>query len=134
MKKYLCVILSVFLLFNLTACSGVTLFVKTRTVDSEIYTQKDIDSAIEVIKDEFKGWSGCTLKEIYYAGDDVSNAFNHEAEHYNADEVIVLLSSFYVDHTGGDGSLNANSTYDNWNWILIRNKGEAWRHIDHGYY
>lgn len=37
------------------------------------------------------------------------------------DEVIVLLSPFYVDSSGGDCSLNPNSTYDDWGWILVRN-------------
>ena len=46
---------------------------------------------------------------------------------------MVLLSSFDVDSSGGDGSLNPNSTYDNWMWILVRSKNEEWKHVDHGY-
>ena len=43
------------------------------------------------------------------------------------------VSSFDVDETGGDGSLNPNSTYDGWCWILVRNTGGRWKHVDHGY-
>ena len=50
-----------------------------------------------------------------------------------ADEVIVLISSFDVDSSGGDGSLNPNSTYTRWSWILVRNKNGKWKHVDHGY-
>ena len=71
--------------------------------------------------------------EIYYAGDDYCTDFQEFADRNNADEVIVLLSSFDVDSSGGDGSLNPNSTYNNWNWILVRTKGGKWQHIDHGY-
>lgn len=46
---------------------------------------------------------------------------------------MVLLSSFDVDSSGGDGSLNPNSTYDNWMWILVRTKDGQWKHVDHGY-
>ena len=73
------------------------------------------------------------LTEIYYAGDSVSKEHQEWADRYNADETIVLLSSFDVDSSGGNGSLNPNSTYDGWNWILVRKEGEGWVHVDHGY-
>ena len=79
------------------------------------------------------GDSGGDITEIYYAGDDYCTDFQEFADRNNADEVIVLLSSFDVDSSGGDGSLNPNSTYNNWNWILVRTKGGKWQHIDHGY-
>ena len=31
------------------------------------------------------------------------------------------------------GSLNPDSTYDDWKWILIRNDSGNWEHVDHGY-
>ena len=37
----------------------------------------------------------------------------------------MLLSSFHVDESGGDGSLNANYTYESWSWILVRANGGA---------
>ncbi|RII34623.1 DUF4829 domain-containing protein [Clostridium chromiireducens] len=50
------------------------------------------------------------------------------------ENVIVLLSNFDVDPSGGDGSLNPNSTYDNYNWILIRgSKMDNWKVDDRGY-
>ncbi|NRT63569.1 hypothetical protein B0P06_000187 [Clostridium saccharoperbutylacetonicum] len=50
------------------------------------------------------------------------------------ENVIVLLSNFDVDSSGGDGSLNPNSTYDNYNWILIRDsKTDSWKVDDRGY-
>ena len=52
---------------------------------------------------------------------------------YDADEVIVLLSSFDVAIFGADKSLNAGDTYDDWNWILVRKDGGQWEHVDHGY-
>ena len=67
----------------------------------QMYSQKEINSAIDVIKKEFKrDWKGCTLKEIYYAGDKVSEEHQEFAERYNADEVIVLVSTFDVDESG----------------------------------
>ncbi len=134
MKKIVCTMLGILLVFSLSACGGNVRGVKTHHVDSEMYSQDDINSAIDTIKKEFKSdWKGCTLTEIYYAGDDCSKDHQDWADRNNADEVIVLLSSFDVDSSGADGSLNPNSTYDNWNWILVRTNGGQWQHADHGY-
>lgn len=134
MKKILCVMVCTLLVFSLSACGGKVNSVKTHKVESKIYFEEDITAAIDTIKKEFKSsWKGCTLKEIYYAGDERSKAHKDWAVRNKADEVIVLLSSFDVDSSGGDGSLNPNSTYDNWMWILVRTNGGQWKHVDHGY-
>lgn len=120
--------------FCLFACGGNVNNVQTREVESELYSQAEINEAIEEIKKDFKtNWKGCTLTEIYYAGDDISKGYQGWAERNNADEVIVLESSFDVDSSGGDGSLNPNSTYSKWKWILVRTNKGTWKHVDHGY-
>ena len=101
---------------------------------SQIYSEEDIESAIQVISDYFdKEFEGCTLTELYYPGDSYADEFNEFAEIYGADEAIILMSSFEVGPSGGDGSLNPNSTYNDWNWILVRSGGGKWEHVDHGY-
>lgn len=135
MKKIIIFLVCVVMILSLSACGGGNVKnVNVIDVESEIYTSDNINSAIETIKKEFdKDWKGCTLKEIYYAGDETSKDYQDWADRNDADEVIVLLSSFDVDSSGGDGSLNPNSTYDGWNWILVRNTGGQWKHVDHGY-
>ncbi len=138
MKRTLAALLCVLLVLSLCACGGNVSGVKTREVASEIYSESDINSAISVIISEFgSGWDGCTLREIYYAGDEKTHAetryYLEEHEVHDADELIVLLSTFDVDASGGDGSLNPNSTYKNWSWILVRDSGGSWKHVDHGY-
>lgn len=134
MKKVLCVMLCILLSLSLSACGGSTRGATTRRVPSEIYSLPDIESAINVIKAEFRTfWSGCTLIEISYAGDEKSIAAQDMAAQYGADEVIVLTSSFRVDSSGGDGSLEPNSTCDNWTWTLVRTKGGNWRKVAEGY-
>lgn len=138
MKKILSVLLCGAALLLLCACGGDVSSVKTHEEASEIYDKTDIDSAINVIINEFGSvWDGCTLREIYYAGDEKTLAETHyyleKIKLYDADELIVLLSTFDVDSSGGDGSLNPNSTYNNWSWILVRSSGGSWKHVDHGY-
>ena len=134
MKKIVYIMLCILLVCSLSACGGNVSKVNTHNVDSEIYSEEDINAAIDTIKKEFKNdWKGCTLTEIYYEGDDSSKDHQDWANRNNADEVIVLQSSFDVDSSGGDGSLNPNSTYNGWNWILVRTNGGQWQHVDHGY-
>lgn len=101
---------------------------------SEIYTDDEIESALQTVKDYFsREFDGCALTKLYYPGDTFSGEFTEWAERYDADEGIVLYSNFDVDPSGGDGSLNPNSTYEDWQWILVRDNGGAWRHVTHGY-
>ncbi len=123
---------------TLCACGGKINNVRVGSVESELYSEKDINDAIRVIVREFdRSWTGCTLTSICYAGDELTGAeseyYLHTRAMYDADELIILLSSFDVDESGGDGSFNPNSTYDGWEWILIRDRGGRWKHVDHGY-
>ena len=128
--------LTLLLIFSLilSSCAGSVRGAVILPAESQIYSDEDIAAAVGVIMDLFRsGWSGCTLKEIGYAGDERTAAYRDWALRNDADEVIVLLSSFHVGPTGGDGSLNPNDTYTGWMWILVRQNGGEWRHVDHGY-
>ena len=135
MKRVLSLLLLLLILAGLCACGGNVKDVRIDAVPSELYSEKDIQSAIHTIVREFdRKWSGCTLTYIAYAGDERTAADSeYYADLYGTDQLIVLTSSFEVDSSGGDGSLNPNSTYDGWSWTLIRNSGGRWEHVDHGY-
>lgn len=91
-------------------------------VKSEIYSEKDIKDAMDIVKKKFKkDFKGCILTDLWYAENISNPSSDGWTKQYYADEAIVLLSNFYVDSSGGDGSLNPNSTYTDWQWILVRN-------------
>ena len=133
-KYRLCAMIGITaLLMMLCACGGDVSNVEQKFAGSEIYSQKDIDSAAVVVKKYFKSnFKGCTLTDIVYPGDD-EEQFNALADEYDADQGVILVSSFDTGESGGDGSLNKNSTYDGWQWMLVRSDGGKWRHVDHGY-
>ena len=135
MKKLVLLALSLILMLSLTACGKISKELKILPSEpSELYTEEEISDAIDAVQSYFKkNFSGCTLTEIGYAGDKKSRADADFAERINGDEVIVLTSSFEVDSSGGDGSLNPNSTYNRWQWIMARKNGGRWKHVDHGY-
>ena len=134
MKRLFLVIVCLVMSLVLVACGGNVKNVKITDYSSEIYSDAEIENAIDVAINYFKkNFEGCTLTEITYLGDDKLNNWQEFAERNNADDVIVLVSSFNVGASGGDGSLNPNSTYTNWKWILVRTNGGKWEHVDHGY-
>lgn len=112
---------------------GDTTNVQITEVPSEHYTQQDIDSAIQATKQYFQEhFNDCILTEISYAGEEWYQIYQSHAQEYDADEVMVLTSSF---QTGShpDISLNKNSPYTQWKWILVRKYDSQWKHVDHGY-
>lgn len=134
MRKFAVILMMVLCVMGLSACGGNVKNVQVTDYSSEIYSNAEIQEAIDVTIDYFKKeFSGCTLTEITYYGDDKISDYQEFAERNNATEVIVLVSTFDVDESGGDGSLNPNDTYKNWKWILVRSEGGKWKHVDHGY-
>ena len=134
MKKLLAVLSAILLLLTVCSCGGNTTNAAIISVDSDIYTDEDIDAAIETAMNYFKReFSGCTLKEIRYIGDGAKGSYDGWAKQYHADSAIILLSTFEVGPSGGNGSLNPNSTYENWQWILVREANGGWKHATHGY-
>ncbi len=100
------------------------------SADSELYSEKEIGEAIDVIREEFvRDWNGCVLKEIRYAGDSISRT---ETDGRGV-ETIVLISSFDTLDVPDESGLSANASYQNWKWILVRTPAGGWEHIDHGY-
>lgn len=140
-KRILCAFLiALMVALSFTGCVGKNRGGKIDNVQiadwkpSAIYSDSDIEAAHQTVKDYFRSeFDGCTLTKLYYPGDTYADEFHEWAEQYDADEAIVILSSLDVGSSGGDGSLNPNSTYDDWQWIPIRNHGGDWEHVDHGY-
>lgn len=134
MKRITVFILVLACVLGLVGCGGNIRNVQITDYTSEIYSDAEIESAIKVTLAYFrKEFSGCTLKDITYLGDEHLADWQEFAQRHNADDVIVLVSAFDVGASGGDGSLNPNSTYRNWKWILVRSNGGRWQHVDHGY-
>ena len=135
MKRVLACVILCLTLFALTACGGGDVGeVGILEVDSEVYTSAELESGVNAVLDYFKeNFDGCKLRELQYIGDEKNNDYLDFAARNGAEEVLVFTSTFDVDESGGDGSLNPNDTYKNWKWILVRTNGGAWEHVDHGY-
>ena len=132
MKRTVC--LALLLVLILTGCGGNVSQVEIQEVPSQIYSEAEIDAAVDTAIRYFRQhFSGCTLTQIAYAGDEKAAAMEEWAVQAQVEAAIILVSSFDVDASGGDGSLNPNSTYTGWQWILVRSANGTWEHRDHGY-
>lgn len=126
MKKLLCLVCLTGLL--LTGCGGGNASeVQTVVGESAIFSQREIEDAMDTAMNYFrKEFDGCTMTRIEYNEEKSRSTAMEWAQQYGAEEGIVLYSSFDVDASGSDGSLNPNSTYTNWQWVLTRDRGGEW--------
>lgn len=143
MKKLCTLIICLVLFFLLTSCGNSEKVdnAKINICSSSKFSQDEIKEAMECVKAKFKDFKGCKLTDLWY--DEKKSDFSVKdyieygkgsVNGATAKNTIVLLSNFKVDSTGGDGSLNSNSTYSDWEWILIRdNKSGKWKVDDWGY-
>ena len=110
-KRWAALILAILLVLSLAACGKTQGYTVVVPYDAH-YSETEIRAAMRVAVRYFEQeFDGCTLLSIYYDESKVKDAEPEWAAQYNADEAIVLLSSFHVDSSGGDGSLNPNSDY-----------------------
>lgn len=102
--------------------------------ESSLYSQAEIEQMMDTVESTFRReFKGCTLLELKYDEAISQKQSGDWAEQYQADEAAVLTSSFDVDGSGGDGSLNPNSTYSKWLWVLTRNGDGNWKLQTWGY-
>lgn len=102
--------------------------------ESSLYSQAEIEQMMDTVESTFRReFKGCTLLELKYDEALSQKQSGDWAEQYQADEAAVLTSSFDVDGSGGDGSLNPNSTYSKWLWVLTRNGDGDWKLQTWGY-
>lgn len=140
MKKTLVIFSMILVTFSLVAC-GKTNNVKVSIEKSESFSEEEINDAVETVKTHFRDFNGCTLTDTWYTEDESNKIVDDYLEYGGGlengsakENTIGLMSNFTTDSHGGDGSLNPNSTYNNWIWILTReNKNSNWKVQDAGF-
>ena len=132
MKKLISLVLLCALLLSLTSC-GTLNFVDIEEFSSEIYTDRDITSAMEVVLEDFQGKNDRILLSLSYIGDSKISDYRDWAVRNNADDVIVFLTDYYISFFSDILTQNAGSEYENWGFILVRTRGGEWEIVDQGY-
>lgn len=132
MRKTIVIIIGILLLIGCTLKNGDVSNTDIIKVESNIFTENDLNDGINSVYDYFKKeYKGCELLNIKYIGDE-NNNYEDWAKRNNKEEYIAFISDFIVHDNSKVQSLNEEK-YTNWNWILVRNKGEKWTVVDNGY-
>jgi len=146
MKKNVIVYVLITTIFILlSACADDTGKIGDIEVDigsSSIFSRDEIMDAAKVITEHFSfNFNGCTLTHLWYNEEQSENMLNAYMTNgrgsingVDRKNVIVILSNFDVGTSGHSPSLDSGTTYEKWNWILIRDsKNDSWRVDDSGY-
>ena len=88
--------------------------VKREIGASDYYSQEEISAAMDTAQEYFDDhFPGCVMTSFRYDEESVREA---EPE----------WSDFQTDKHGGDGSLNPNEIYQDWQWVLVRSGNGDW--------
>lgn len=127
-NKKLIVIILTLILFLFGCNQGKTIGVNIHLDESKHYSEAEILQAVDQILDQFeKGFDGCTMMRLVYDEEKSNAEASGWAEQYDAEEAIIFYSSFETEENAGKGSLEPNSIYEGWKWVLTRNSGEKWK-------
>lgn len=142
MKKLIAVCLCILTLFSAGEATrflyrhGARVATAAVTLEpSAVYSERDLRSAVSVVKRKFEwGWPG-TLRSITYDEEKSSAAAAVWAMRYGADEAVILYSDFVADTKGRveTSGLTPGHVYSGWQWILVRSHGGRWRIKSWGY-
>ena len=141
MKRTIAAVLCAAMLLLLAGCGkGNTSNVKIDYGTSSVYSQKEMDAAIGVIKKQFRSFAGCELLSLSYMSDEECNSADNvkwmnELRTENQKEAftqcIAFHSSFRSPKDGG-GAWEADQEYT-WSWWLARSEGGQWKLMTWGY-
>ena len=142
MEKVIAMVLGFMFALSLVGCVGNgTESVKIDYSASSIYSEEDMNAAVEIIKKEFNTWQGCKLHSLSYVSDEACNnadniAWMNDLEEANdAEEVFtqcIMFKSTFRSPKNGGGAWNANEEYT-WSWWLARSEGGEWKLMTWGY-
>lgn len=109
--------------------------VKLYLDNSNIFSEEDINSAINVIYEDFKNHYPATLESLTYDEKKCKYMEDYYKKEYNASEVIVFYTDFttYSGYASKVNNFNENQRYSDWVWILTRDDSEEWVLREWGY-
>ena len=102
---------------------------KTDLGSSELYSEAEIRQAVQIVRDRFRHFHGCTLFSLSYAGDERSLAESDYNKNY--DEAIVI-NSVFLSPIIRAGAWDPHEIYT-WSFILMRENGGKWELLTYGY-
>ena len=106
--------------------------------ESALYSERDLDEAMAAVWTEFRGWEGCELHAVRYAGDEANSEenlawLNSLSEGANYTQAAELLTDFHSPIEGGPSAWEPDTEYTDYQWWLARSEGGGWELVSWGY-
>ncbi len=140
MKKWVCVVL---LLFSMIAGCQKDLFENAEISygESSLYTNEEMDEAMDLIKAEIGSWGGFELLNIRYVSDSFCNEenirwLNELAQRQNTSTEFTQCIYFETDFRApinAEAPWNAGTMYVDYGWYLARSDQGDWKLIPGAY-
>ena len=137
MKKIIILFCCLLSVFSLVACNkgSVSNDILIEVSKSTKFSKDEIENAIQNVKSNFS-FPGATLTKIWYDEEKSNYLIDTYLENgrgltngVKEENVIILLSNFDVDGSGDNPVLNPNTTYSDYQWILIRDSKNKNFHV-----
>ena len=100
-----------------TSHKGDTSHVVITLTENSRYSEEDLKSATECIKNEFSGYTDCTLLELEYNND--------------TENGVVFFGEFETGKHSYSEGFESNTTYSGWSWELEKNN-DGWKIVNYG--
>ncbi|MBO0441266.1 hypothetical protein DOK67_0001023 [Enterococcus sp. DIV0212c] len=134
MRKVIRWLLLVILIVFLCSCgkSGTTDNAKISIdEDTGSFTKKEIYSAINTVKKDFKGFKGGEMLELSFNYNrylkDITNYLKENSiNDYELKDYIVLYGDFKIDDPGKNSSFAPNSKILGYMWIMKKSNTDKW--------
>lgn len=131
MKRFWLLLLAFVLVF-LCACGAAEPVVTLG--GSELYTEKEIRAAIDVVADYVGDWEDRTLLRVKYDEDYTLREMKYRREHYGEETVIVLLADIHAGLGAmAVGPFYPGQTCTDYQFILTMDHRGHWNIQDMGY-
>lgn len=137
MKKKVVFVVLIFCIYCLVlvSCGGDSSKADIDLGNSELFAQEELEAAAACVKKEFRIFGGCTMLNLRYDEEETKKAGNDWKKNFDQEgNIAIFVSDFETDSAGGDGSMEPNSTYPDWQWILLQDKRlKTWKILTSGY-
>lgn len=100
--------------------------------NSELYTQEEIDAAVDAVLADFENLEGCKLYSLTFAGDEKCLAERDYVNEFGEYTDCIVFNSTFRSPLFGGGGWNAHELYY-WQWYLGRSPDGTWRVVAKGY-
>lgn len=139
MKKILLTLLSLLIIFNLSACNKAEESKIERNIGkSEKFSTEEINKAMVTVEQNF-AFKDAELTKIYYdeeKSNEVVDVYKTNGRgslnDITPDNIMVIFTDFTVSSDINEGL--SEGEYEAFNWILIReDKNSDWKVDDYGY-